>query len=118
MISWCNGFIEETGLDSADSKSILKKYIEEGKLYLWENNKEIVSMAGWSGRTPNGIRINFVYTPKEHRGKGYASACTSGLCYHLLKTGHKKCFIFADQQNTTANSIYKKIGFDLIWRSC
>ena len=29
-------------------------------------------MAAWTGKTPNGVRINFVYTPRELRGKGYA----------------------------------------------
>lgn len=52
--------------------------------------------------------------PQNCRGKGYASSCLAALSNHLLEQGYRKCFLFADQANHTANSIYKKIGFDLI----
>ena len=34
----------------------------------------VVSIAGYGGPTPNGIRIGPVYTPPELRGRGYATA--------------------------------------------
>ena len=42
-------------------------------LMLWEVEGAAVSMAGYSGRTPNGIRVAWVYTPPENRGKGFAA---------------------------------------------
>jgi GNAT superfamily N-acetyltransferase len=33
----------------------------------------VYSMAGFGGKTPNGIRIGPVYTPPEHRGRGYGT---------------------------------------------
>src|SRR5581483_10201146 len=53
-------------------------------IFLWEDAGEVVSLAGWGGRTPNGIRVGPVYTPPELRGRGYATALTAELSQQLL----------------------------------
>ena len=80
-------------------------------LMLWEVDSQPVSMAGYSGPTPNGIRIGAVYTPRELRRKGYASACTAGLSQELLNKGFRFCFLFTDLLNPTSNHIYQQIGY-------
>ena len=80
-------------------------------LMLWEVEGKPVSMAGYTGPTTNGIRIGAVYTPPEHRNKGYASACTAGLSQHLLNQGFQFCFLFTDLLNPTSNHIYQHIGY-------
>jgi uncharacterized protein len=71
-------------------------------------------MASFSGATPNGIRISPVYTPPEHRRKGYAISCVATLSQMLLDKGNKYCFLFTDLANPTSNSIYQKIGYQPI----
>lgn len=68
-------------------------------------------MAGFSGKTPNGIRINLVYTPPKYRKKGYATSCIAALSQTLLDAGHKYCFLFTDLANPTSNHIYQTIGY-------
>ena len=51
---------------------------------LWEADGRPVSLVGFGGPTPNGIRIGPVYTPPEHRGHGYASALTAGVSAQQL----------------------------------
>ena len=51
---------------------------------LWEANGRPVSLVGFGGPTPNGIRIGPVYTPPEHRGHGYGSALTAGVSAQQL----------------------------------
>jgi RimJ/RimL family protein N-acetyltransferase len=80
-------------------------------LMIWEVEGEPVSMAGYTGPTPHGIRVGAVYTPSHQRGKGYASACTAGLSQHLLDLGFKFCFLFTDLLNPTSNHIYQQIGY-------
>lgn len=70
-----------------------------------------VSMAGTSGPTPNGIRVNLVYTPPEHRRQGYASSCVAALSQALLNQGRKYCFLLTDLANPTSNHIYQTIGY-------
>jgi predicted GNAT family acetyltransferase len=68
-------------------------------------------MVGVAGPTPNGIRINAVYTPPEFRRRGYASACVAEVSQRMLDSGRKFCFLFTDLANPTSNKIYKAIGY-------
>jgi predicted GNAT family acetyltransferase len=81
-----------------------------GGLVLWEDG-DPVSLAGFGGLTPNGIRIGPVYTPPELRGRGYASALTAELTQRLLDGGRRFCFLFTDLANPTSNSVYQRIGY-------
>lgn len=87
-----------------------RRVIDEGRLHVWCDD-EPRAMCAWAGPTPNGIRINQVYTPPEFRGRGYASAATAALSRKLLASGRKFCFLFTDAANPTSNSIYQKIGY-------
>jgi predicted GNAT family acetyltransferase len=83
---------------------------------LWEDGGEPVSLAGWGGATPNGIRIGPVYTPPELRGRGYATALTAELSQRLLdgrlfEGGRRFCFLYTDLANPTSNAIYERIGY-------
>ncbi len=80
-------------------------------LYLWEN-EEPVSIAGRSRPSPNGATVSYVYTPPEHRNKGYASVCVAALSQLLLDEGYRYCFLFTDLAKPTSNRIYKAIGYE------
>jgi predicted GNAT family acetyltransferase len=82
----------------------------DGGLVFWEDG-EPVSIAGYGGLTPNGIRIGPVYTPPELRGRGYGTAVTAALTQQLLDGGRRFCFLFTDLANPTSNSIYQRIGY-------
>jgi predicted GNAT family acetyltransferase len=79
-------------------------------LAIWDDGGA-VSMAGFGGLTPNGIRIGPVYTPPDLRGRGYASALTAGVTQRLLDGGRRFCFLYTDLANPTSNSIYQRIGY-------
>lgn len=80
-------------------------------MYVWEDG-EPVSLAGYGGPTPNGIRVGPVYTPPQYRGKGYATNCVAALSQQLLDEGRKYCFLFTDLSNPTSNHIYQVIGYE------
>ena len=80
-------------------------------ILLWEDGGEPVSLAGWGGPTPNGIRIGPVYTPPELRGHGYATAVTAELSQRQLDGGRSFCFLYTDLANPTSNAIYERIGY-------
>ncbi len=85
-------------------------------IFLWEDDGEPVSLAGWGGPTPNGIRVGPVYTPPELRGRGYATAVTAELSQRLLdgrlfEGGRRFCFLYTDLANPTSNAIYERIGY-------
>jgi predicted GNAT family acetyltransferase len=80
--------------------------------YIWENDGVPVSLVAYGNPTTHGIRIGPVYTPPEHRGHGYASACVAALSQHLLESGRTFCFLFTDLANPTSNHIYQAIGYN------
>jgi predicted GNAT family acetyltransferase len=85
-------------------------------ILLWEDEGGPLSLAGWGGPTPNGIRVGPVYTPPELRGRGYATALTAELSQRLLdgrlfEGGRRFCFLYTDLANPTSNAIYERIGY-------
>jgi uncharacterized protein len=84
---------------------------EQSGFALWEDGKP-VCMVGYSGPTPDGIRIGPVYTPPEHRRRGYASAATATLSQRLIDEGRRFCVLFTDLDNPTSNHIYQEIGYE------
>ncbi len=78
---------------------------------LWEVDGRPVSLVGFGGPTPNGIRIGPVYTPPQERGHGYASALTAAVSAEQLTRGRRFCFLYTDLANPTSNAIYVRIGY-------
>lgn len=105
----------DTGLDKSPDKEKCYKdaqdRIPKNNIFLWEVEGQVVSMAAKARPTQNGATVNFVYTPKELRGKGYASSCVAALSQYLLDSGYQFCSLFTDLANPTSNSIYMKIGY-------
>jgi hypothetical protein len=52
-----------------------------------------------------------VYTPPEHRGRGYASTLTASVSQRMVDEGRRFCFLYTDLANHTANKIYRAIGY-------
>lgn len=74
LVDWAGAFFEEIGHPEPSGRcaETVMRRIDEGRLFVW-CDPGLVSMAGWGGPTPSGARVNFVYTPPESRGRGYAS---------------------------------------------
>ncbi|MDQ3704821.1 MAG: GNAT family N-acetyltransferase [Chloroflexota bacterium] len=115
--NWLPQFNEEAlgETDPSIVDGIIDHFLDSGAqgLFIWEDGQP-VSMAGYSRPTPNGVVIVLVYTPPEHRGKGYASACVATLSQMLLDQGRKYCFLYTDLANPTANHIYQVMGYEAV----
>lgn len=115
-IRWMDEFVAEAMPEDAahpeSSAEFVDRRVEdpEAGIVVWEDERP-VSMAGFGGRTPNGIRVGPVYTPPDLRGRGYASAVTAALTQRLLDSGRRFCFLYTDLANPTSNSIYQRIGY-------
>ena len=71
-------------------------------------------MAVARGRTPNSIRVGYVYTPRELRGRGYASATVAEVSQRMLDSGLRFCVLYTDLSNQTSNAIYQRIGYQVV----
>ncbi|MFC7371661.1 GNAT family N-acetyltransferase [Fictibacillus iocasae] len=110
---WILGMTGETNqlISRKEAKNYAEERIKSGSLYIWENGGVPVAMAAKTRPNMKGASVNLVYTPKEHRGKGYASALVAALSQHLLDSGFEFCTLFTDLANPTSNKIYQKIGY-------
>jgi GNAT superfamily N-acetyltransferase len=117
LAEWVAAFqIEAAGLATPrDSERIVDLRLEgpPERFGFWvhEVDDTPVAMTGNTGPTPNGIRIGPVYTPPEHRGKGYASNLVATQSQWLLDSGRRFCFLYTDLANPISNSIYQRIGY-------
>jgi predicted GNAT family acetyltransferase len=112
LLKWSLNFSTESKLEETEQETadLLLHYINNKQLFIWENI-EPVAMAGFGGITPNGVRVNMVYTPPTHRRHGYAGTLVHSLTHRLLAEGHRHCFLFVDAENTTALHLYEKLGY-------
>jgi predicted GNAT family acetyltransferase len=116
MVGWLQAFEAEAlsflepDEDRARRTIEYRLTAERAGLMLWEDG-DVVSVAGFGGETPNGIRIGPVYTPPELRGRGYATALVAELSSKLLAEGRRFCFLYTDLANPTSNAIYERIGY-------
>jgi uncharacterized protein len=115
LLDWFGAFVEEAlpPVPAAeDAAGILERRLAEpeGGVVLWED-RQPVTVAGFGGPTPNGIRVGPVYTPPELRRRGYGSALVGALTERLLER-HRFCFLFTDLANPTSNSIYARVGYE------
>ncbi|MGE0174377.1 MAG: GNAT family N-acetyltransferase [Oligoflexales bacterium] len=114
IAEWTMEFVREALLQTpTQNKEELEKSLDKKTHFVWHNDKP-VSMASYTGETPNGARIVGVYTPPESRGKGYGAACVAELCSVILKEGKTRVYLFADSHNPQSNHIYQKIGFNVV----
>jgi predicted GNAT family acetyltransferase len=117
VLAWMIAFGEEVLEEDDPGRTEAQEAVEhrlgaaDGGFGLWEDGGEVVSMSGWGGPTPNGIRIGPVYTPPERRGRGYATALVAELSQTLLDGGRRFCFLYTDLANPTSNAIYERIGY-------
>lgn len=112
LARWIHQFSAEAldEINHGQARELAQRGIESQSIYLWEDG-EPVSMANKTRPTANGVVLNLVYTPPQHRKKGYATACVAGLSQLLLDQGFKFCSLYTDLANPTSNKIYMDIGY-------
>lgn len=117
VFSWMTAFIEETGLRNFNLASLVRTALDAGRYTLLEVNGSAVCMGGNSETQKfDGFsigRIGPIYTPTEHRRKGYASAITTAISEKLLKQGVIPT-LYTQAENPTSNKIYQDIGYTLV----
>ena len=110
LVPWLESFLRATGLRKADPEAAVRRLVDDGLMAVWVHGHP-VSMAAFHARTRNAVRIGYVYTPVEHRRKGYASALVAHLSSHILDSGFRHCVLYTDLANPTSNRIYRAVGY-------
>jgi len=101
------GYVQDT---NKQREHVLSK-IKTKLLYVLEIDNEVVSMTARTNTPGDTESVGYVYTPKEYRGRGYASLLVAEVTKHVLNDG-KIATLYTDLSNPTSNSIYMKIGYE------
>jgi predicted GNAT family acetyltransferase len=109
---WLVRFCEDAGTSMPDPR---ENFLSRLYAYrFWEVDGEPVSMAAHAPLvdTPAGAvaRIGPVFTPREHRRRGFAGAITASVVEHVLPQV-STVMLFTDAANPTSNGVYERLGF-------
>lgn len=112
IAKWLQAFEAEALGESHDlDLARAERLITGGQIFTWMVDEEIVSMAMKTRQIAHSITIGSVYTPPEHRCRGYAGALVANLSQHLLDEGYQFVNLFTDLDNPTSNKIYMAVGY-------
>lgn len=101
---------EHVMLEPPDATALLPR-IEQGRVWLWEDEDGVpVHLTATSPPVYGVARIGPVFTPRERRGQGFASAAVGAVTQLLLDKGLRVC-LFTDQGNPTSNRVYEALGY-------
>ncbi|MFD7393601.1 GNAT family N-acetyltransferase [Streptomyces virginiae] len=111
LLEWVTAFKAEAGVPGSASEPVLRDRISYGGALLWERAEAPVSLAGFSRVLGSASRIGPVYTPPEHRGRGYAAGVTHAASEAAYGTGAAEVLLFTDLANATSNGVYLRLGY-------
>ncbi len=114
VVEWAARFEAETGAAAGtdDPRAELQRRVELGLAWLWEVDGVPVSMAMSSMAVSGAVRIGPVFTPAEHRRRGFAGALVARLSEASLAAADvDTCLLYTQLSNPTSNRVYRSVGY-------
>lgn len=117
--AWHRAFITEAGLLGEPDDDRIASMTANGDFLVWEVDGEVVSYAGHAPivETSNERigRVGPVYTPPQHRRRGYGAGVTAEVSRKLQRDGCTTVMLYTDAANPISNSIYQAIGYEQVY---
>lgn len=114
LADWWQAFAEEAGIgvgNSVDAESV-RASMRTGTHYgVWADGDSDVAYAAASRPIDGMSRVGQVYTPPQHRRRGYGAAVTAAVSQWAADNGAADVVLFTDLANPVSNSIYQEIGY-------
>jgi len=112
VASWLDAFSAEVELYPSDSVRTANRMVRDHEFELWVGAGSPVCVVGHHAPVGQVVRIGPVYTPPEHRNRGYARRLTYEVSIAALaQPGVDRCMLFTDAANPVSNSIYRQAGY-------
>ena len=116
--TWTHAFIREAvPSDPVPSDDALMTDLGSRRHWLWTYEGKPVSMAAVARRTKRAAFINSVYTPPEHRNRGFGEAITAIVVREIFEEGRRAACLYTDLRNPASNRCYAKLGFQPVCNS-
>lgn len=119
VTEWTQNFINDDAgkiVVEQGLKQLCQKEIAGNNVYILSVDGIPVSMARKRRPMRDGCAIGIVFTPSEHRRKGYGGACVSMVTDDLLKA-FKYVTLFVDPNRNPDNNMYTGVGYKLLTKA-
>lgn len=111
LIDWERAFLDEAGVSGIEEAArTVAARLADGSQLVWDDAGPVSTLAV-SPAIAGVQRIGPVYTPPEHRRRGYAGSAVAAASRQALARGASRCMLFTDLANPTSNKIYAEVGF-------
>jgi predicted GNAT family acetyltransferase len=112
LLAWLDAFHDEAAPPGPrETGQVVDDRLSFGGMVLWEHAGVPVSLAGRTKPAAGLARVGPVYTPPEHRGRGFGGAATAAVTQAALDGGAEGVLLFTDLANPTSNTLYQRLGF-------
>ena len=115
LLDWEMAFAQETGFGDPNAAATRVDHrLAAGRQLVWALPETDIpaSTVSFNVNVAGVQRIGPVFTPREHRGRGYATHAVAHASEQLLARGAERCILFTDLANPTSNKIYAAIGYE------
>jgi predicted GNAT family acetyltransferase len=111
LVAWERAFLVEAGVTGLElAARTVSARLADGAQLVWDDDGPVSTLT-LSPAIAGVRRIGPVYTPPEHRRRGYASSAVAAASRRALAGGASRCMLFTDLTNPTSNKIYAAVGF-------
>ncbi|MEU8656273.1 GNAT family N-acetyltransferase [Actinoplanes philippinensis] len=111
LIGWFRDFHDYIGEQPEDLDALVDDRLGHGGIALWEADGVPLSMAVYTRPEAGMARVQYVWTPPEHRRQGFAAAATTAATRNALDAGATDVVLFTDLANPTSNALYPRLGY-------
>ncbi|PZF83408.1 GNAT family N-acetyltransferase [Jiangella anatolica] len=112
LVAWTVAFEQES--NAAPGASVAERVVDlmlaDGRAWLWDDDGP-ACFVGVSPTVAAVARVAPVYTPPQRRRRGYASALVAAVSQAVLDAGARRCALYTDLANPTANHVYTALGY-------
>jgi GNAT superfamily N-acetyltransferase len=111
LLRWVRDFLADIGESVQDVEAVVDEALADGTVTLGLAAGTPVSMVMRTVPTAGVVRIRYVFTPADLRGRGYGGAATAAACVAAQEDGASEVVLFTDLDNPTSNGLYQRLGF-------
>jgi GNAT superfamily N-acetyltransferase len=113
LARWLEAFGAEVDIIiGANALVTAERAVRAGGFELWVDDDRPVCLVGYRVAT-RVLRVGPVYTPPEHRNRGYGRRLTYEVtASELARPDVDRAMLFTDAANPVSNSIYRQSGYE------
>ena len=107
-------WMEPSEVDVEQARGVMVRAVDERRGWVLELRGELVAYTGNNAEVEEMHQLGGVWTPPEHRCRGYARAVISQQLLDMRSDGRARAILFTDEENVAAQRAYEAIGFEKI----